>query len=46
VDLASRELAILDPMWLFCGGAKPEFAIGFVFRIVALKPGDMAVTLK
>ena len=38
--------AILDPMRIVGVGAQACFAVGFVFRIVAVEPDHFAVTLE
>jgi hypothetical protein len=42
----SRQLPVLDPMRALGGGTKPILSIGFVFRIVAVKPNHLAVTFE
>src|SRR5437899_2362221 len=42
----SRQLPILDPMRPLRGRAKPNLSIGFVFRIVAIKPDSLTVAFE
>src|ERR671924_2036036 len=46
LDLLSRQLSILNPMRSLGGGAEPHLSIGFVFRIVAVKPNNLAVAFE
>src|SRR6266508_3646991 len=46
LQLPARQLSILDPMGSLRAGAKPHFSIGLVFRIVAVKPNNLAVAFE
>src|SRR5437764_12414998 len=42
----SRQLPVLDPMWLIGLGAETTFAIRLVVLVIAFEPDDRAVALE